>query len=87
MIRLFLCKARERKRSIVSLCEDFVIRRLVQKELIRTILFFKKIVIPLHPHINLLYRVILQNCGKTQGIRTAVTDYGSGIAAIMLNGN
>ena len=37
MIRLFLCQARRRKRSIVDLCEHFDYRRLVQKELIRTI--------------------------------------------------
>ena len=37
MIRLFLCKARRQNRSIVNLCEDFDDRRLVQKELIRTI--------------------------------------------------
>ena len=37
MMRLFLCKARQQNRSIVSLCEDFGDRRLVQKELIRTI--------------------------------------------------
>ena len=34
-MRLFLCKARRQKRSIVSLCEHFGDRRLVQKELIR----------------------------------------------------
>ena len=37
MMRLFLRKARQQNRSIVSLCEDFGDRRLVQKELIRTI--------------------------------------------------
>ena len=36
-MRLFLCQARERKRSIVNLCEHFVIRSAVQKELIRTL--------------------------------------------------
>ena len=41
MMRLFLCEARERKRSILGVCEHFGIRRLVQKELIRTI-FQKK---------------------------------------------
>ena len=38
MIELFLCKAREQKRSIVGLGEHFAIRRFVQKEPIRTIL-------------------------------------------------
>ena len=38
MLKLFLCEAREPKRSIVSLCEHFAIRRLVQKESSRTIL-------------------------------------------------
>ena len=37
LMRLFLCEARRQNRSIVSLCEDFGDRRLVQKELIRTI--------------------------------------------------
>ena len=36
-MRLFLCEARERKRSILGVCEHFAIRRFVQKELIRTI--------------------------------------------------
>ena len=36
-MRLFLCEARRQNRSIVNLCEDFGDRRLVQKELIRTI--------------------------------------------------
>ena len=40
MMRLFLCEARERKRSIVCLCEHSALRRFVQKELIRTILLF-----------------------------------------------
>ena len=37
MIRLFLCETRERKRSIVCLCEHSALRRFVQKELIRII--------------------------------------------------
>ena len=41
MIILSLCKARERKRSIVDLCEHFTLRWLVQKELIRTIFKLK----------------------------------------------
>ena len=36
-MRLFMCEARRRKRSIVSLCEHFGDRSFVQKELIRTI--------------------------------------------------
>ena len=38
MMRLFLCEAKWKKRSIVDLCEHLAIRRFVQKELIRTIL-------------------------------------------------
>ena len=37
MIELFLCKSRRQIRSIVELCEEFGVRRLVQKESIRTI--------------------------------------------------
>ena len=37
MMRLFLCQARRRTRSIVYLCEEFDYRSAVQKELIRTI--------------------------------------------------
>ena len=37
MMKLFLCQARRRTRSIVNLCEEFDYRSAVQKELIRTI--------------------------------------------------
>ncbi len=36
-MRLFLCQARRRTRSIVNLCEEFGYRSVVQKEIIRTI--------------------------------------------------
>ena len=44
MMRLFLCKAREQKRSLLGVNEHFAIRRLVQKELVRTSIKNKKIV-------------------------------------------
>ena len=39
MIELFLCKARRQIRSIVNLCEEFGVRRIVQIEPIRTIFY------------------------------------------------
>ena len=42
MIEEILCEARERKRSIVCLCEHSALRRFVQKELIRTIFTLRR---------------------------------------------
>ena len=39
MIEEILCKARRQIRSIVNLCEESGVRRLVQKEPIRTIFY------------------------------------------------
>ena len=68
-MRLFLCEARERKRSILGVCEHFAIRRFVQKELIRTIFLQSGITINKKRRVGVCKQKITERCVNISKIK------------------